>query len=154
MSCQSHQPMVRCSDVQPTHRTAGAVVVVDGRVLLEERSADALVYPGCWDTPGGHVEAGEDPEQALVREVREELSILIEECFLGAVQDDRMQERTAGRVYRHYVYVVRRFRGIPDARLHQTLEWWPVDKLLAAGTPNLNPLMVESVRRFVAAGWI
>ncbi len=85
MSCQSHQPMVRCSDVHPTHRTVGAVVVVDGRVLLEERSAEALVYPGCWDTPGGHVEAGEDPEQALVREVREELSILIEECFLGAV---------------------------------------------------------------------
>ncbi len=146
----------------PTHLTAGAVLAVGGKILLEERGPDASVYSGCWDTPGGHVEIGEDPEQALVREMREELGISIEECFLGAVQDDSVRERTAGRVYRHYVYVVDRFRGVPEARLHQTLEWWPLERLLGAGTRNVrlaravpvNPLVVDVVRRFSAAGWI
>lgn len=49
---------------------ARAVVVRDGAVLLvQERAA------GYWFFPGGHVEAGETPEDAAVRELREELDV-------------------------------------------------------------------------------
>ena len=137
-----------------THRTASAVLARNGRILLEERSPDASVYAGYWDTPGGHVEALEDPGHALVREMREELAIEIEKCFLGSVQDDFAQDRTAGRIYRHYVYLVECFRGTPKPRLHQTLRWWTVNRLLAGDLPNVNPLTVDVVRRFAAAGWI
>ena len=135
-----------------THRTAAGVLVVDGRVLLEKRRADAPVYAGCWDIPGGHLQPGEAPAQALCREMREEIGIAIDECFLGTVQEDRERQRTSGRVYRHYVYVVSRFRGIPGAREHQRLQWWPLDMALETG--SLNPLAAEALRRFVAAGWI
>lgn len=47
----------------------------DGRVLLCHRSPDRRWYPDVWDLPGGHVESGEEPEQALARELREELDI-------------------------------------------------------------------------------
>jgi 8-oxo-dGTP diphosphatase len=47
------------------------------RVLLCHRSADRRWYPDVWDLPGGHVEAGESPGIALVRELREELGISI-----------------------------------------------------------------------------
>lgn len=47
----------------------------DGRLLLGKRSIRRKAYPGVWDLPGGHVEVGETTEQALVRELREELGV-------------------------------------------------------------------------------
>lgn len=46
-------------------------------MLLCHRRAERALYPDVWDFPGGHVEAGEDTESALVRELREELGIEI-----------------------------------------------------------------------------
>lgn len=47
------------------------------RLLLGHRSAGRAAYPGVWDLPGGHVELGESPLDALVRELGEELGVLI-----------------------------------------------------------------------------
>jgi isopentenyldiphosphate isomerase len=49
-----------------------------GRLYLQKRSALKDTYPGCWDTSvGGHLAPGESPEQALAREAREELSLVV-----------------------------------------------------------------------------
>ena len=57
-----------------------AAFLRDGnRVLLCHRSAGRRWYPDVWDLPGGHVEHGEIPSAALVRELREELGIAIAE---------------------------------------------------------------------------
>lgn len=61
----------------PTLRTilvAAAVVIEAGRVLLTQRKAGAHLE-GKWEFPGGKVEAGEDPREALRRELLEELGI-------------------------------------------------------------------------------
>ncbi len=50
-------------------------LVRGGRVLMVHRSPQRRWYPDVWDLPGGHVEIGEDPRAALVRELREELGI-------------------------------------------------------------------------------
>ena len=49
------------------------------RVLLCHRSAGRRWFPNVWDLPGGHVEHGETPGSALVRELKEELGITIAE---------------------------------------------------------------------------
>lgn len=60
-------------------QVVAALVVRDGRVLLCHRSPGRRWYPGVWDLAGGHVEAGESPACALVRELREELGVSITE---------------------------------------------------------------------------
>jgi 8-oxo-dGTP diphosphatase len=57
------------------HRVGAGILIRRGRVLLCHRSADRSWYPDVWDFPGGHIEAGETPQRALVRELREELGI-------------------------------------------------------------------------------
>lgn len=60
-------------------RIVAALVIRAGRVLLCHRTADRRWYPDVWDLAGGHVEAGETPARALVRELREELGVIITE---------------------------------------------------------------------------
>ncbi len=52
-----------------------AVIGQNGRYLVTKRSPHAKNEPGKWEFPGGKVEAGESPEVALIREIREELGI-------------------------------------------------------------------------------
>ncbi len=64
--------------------TAAALVDIDGRVLLAERPAGKPMA-GLWEFPGGKVSAGETPETALARELREELGIRVcPACFTPA----------------------------------------------------------------------
>jgi len=51
---------------------ACVVVRPDGRVFAQRRSPSRKTFPGCWDLVGGHVEVGEEPRDALVRELLEE----------------------------------------------------------------------------------
>lgn len=62
---------------------AAAVVIADGRVLLTRR-AEGQHLAGLWEFPGGKLEAGESPEQAVVRECREECGI---EVSVGRILD-------------------------------------------------------------------
>jgi mutator protein MutT len=65
---------------EETHDVVAALLVRDERVLLCHRSAAREWYPDVWDLPGGHVESGETPLEALARELEEELGIAVDEC--------------------------------------------------------------------------
>ena len=62
--------------------SAVALIDVDGSVLLAQRPAGKSMA-GLWEFPGGKVEAGETPEAALIRELKEELDIDIRESCLA-----------------------------------------------------------------------
>jgi len=69
------------SDVPIVLVAAVALFDVDGRVLIAQRP-EGKSMAGLWEFPGGKVEAGERPEQALIRELREEIAVdTVESCL-------------------------------------------------------------------------
>ncbi|HEY7726323.1 MAG TPA: (deoxy)nucleoside triphosphate pyrophosphohydrolase [Anaeromyxobacteraceae bacterium] len=58
-------------------RVVGAMIERDGRYLITQRSPKATL-PLLWEFPGGKVEAGESDEEALARELHEEMGIAVE----------------------------------------------------------------------------
>jgi 8-oxo-dGTP diphosphatase len=96
------------------------IVVRDGHVLLCHRRADRTWYPAVWDFPGGHVETGETPTGALVRELREELEIVIEEPA------DPEHFRLVSEEFDMKLWVVTRWDGSPrnvSPAEHDDLAW-------------------------------
>ena len=55
----------------------GAAIIKDNKVLAMQRS-EQMTLPGMWEFPGGKIEANETEEQALIREIKEELNITVE----------------------------------------------------------------------------
>jgi 8-oxo-dGTP diphosphatase len=99
---------------------ACALVDADGRVLLTERPAGKPMA-GLWEFPGGKVEAGERPEDTLIRELREELDIVVSEPCLAP-----LTFASHGYANFHLVmplYVCRRWEGTVIAKEGQRLAW-------------------------------
>lgn len=74
-----------------------AAVIVDGDRVLACRRAPGKDAAGRWEFPGGKVEAGETPEEALVREIREELGVPVR---VGALLDRTVTGRVDLACYR------------------------------------------------------
>ena len=107
--------------------TVSAIVVRDGRVLLTRRGIEP--QKGMWDTPGGFVEAGEDPEAALRRELREETGLEIEVDGLLAIIPDRYGD---GPATLNVFYVARALGGPGEARSDVTeIGWFAPDEVPA-----------------------
>jgi mutator protein MutT len=101
-----------------------------GRLLLGKRSARRTAYPGVWDLPGGHVEAGETVEQALVRELREELGVTPIQWREWAVLRATAMGDESARLLRVHVFLVTRWDGEPHNLLpdeHDEVAWFTVD---------------------------
>jgi A/G-specific adenine glycosylase len=70
----------------PTHRVAVGVVEADGKMLITRRPSSGLLG-GLWEFPGGKIQDGERPEEAVAREIREEVGLEVEVTeFVGRVR--------------------------------------------------------------------
>jgi 8-oxo-dGTP pyrophosphatase MutT (NUDIX family) len=90
-------------DLVPGNAVVGLIVVDDRRYLMQLRSQKSgIFYPGHWGFFGGAVDDGEDADQALLRELREELGIEVSDTryFTEFSFDFRFCGR--GRVWRRY----------------------------------------------------
>lgn len=99
---------------------ACALVDADGRVLLSQRPAHKTMA-GLWEFPGGKIEAGETPEEALVRELHEELGIETKTACLAPLTFASHSYETFDLLMP--LYICRRFWGLPQPREGQRLKW-------------------------------
>lgn len=127
---------------------AAAVILEAGRVLLTQRKAGAHLE-GKWEFPGGKVEAGEDPREALKRELREELGI---ESVVGEILDvafHRYEE--AERAVVLMFFLASRAAGSPEPSALDVaaFEWAGAEKLDPGHFPPADLAVLEKVRRMV-----
>lgn len=122
---------------------ACALVDPDGRVLLAQRP-EGKSMAGLWEFPGGKVEAGERPEQTLIRELAEELGVAVEEPCLAPLT-------FASHAYDGFhllmpLYVCRRWNGTVTGREGQALRWVRPDRLRDFPMPPADePLIAHLV---------
>ena len=118
---------------------ACALVDADGRVLLTERPAGKPMA-GLWEFPGGKIETGERPEETLIRELKEELGIVVREPCLAPLT-------FASHAYEDFhllmpLYVCRRWEGIVAAQEGQQLAWVRANRLREYKMPPADEPLV------------
>jgi 8-oxo-dGTP diphosphatase len=119
---------------------ACALVDTDGRVLLAQRPAGKPMA-GLWEFPGGKVETGERPEQTLIRELKEELGIVLNEACLAP-----LTFTSHGYPNFHLLmplYVCRRWEGTAVALEGQQLAWVRVNRLRDYPMPPADEPLVS-----------
>ena len=125
------------------HRVVAGLLVDADKVFLCHRSASRHWYPSIWDLPGGHVEENEGPSVALVRELHEELGIVIPQPtdppFAHLQQKD----------FDCRIWVVREWIGIPHIASdeHDDMGWWPPEATedLSLAVESYRPLLQRAV---------
>jgi 8-oxo-dGTP diphosphatase len=102
-----------------------AILEVDGRILIGQRRPEQS-HPGKWEFPGGKVEPGETPAQALARELEEELGI----CAAEGQEIARYEYCYPGKSAILLIFCrVTRFAGVPENRIFQDVRWEPAARL-------------------------
>ncbi len=125
----------------PVHVVAGVVCDPRGRVLLAQRLPGRHLA-GCWEFPGGKSDPGEAPVDALARELREELGIVIESARpLIRVPHDYAEKRIVLDVWR-----VQSWSGMPEPREGQRLAWAELDTLDRVPMPDADRPAITALR--------
>ena len=122
---------------------AAAVLVERGRVLLTQRKRGAHLE-GLWEFPGGKVEEGEDPRDALARELREEIGI---EADVGEIVEVTFHRYEAKSVLLLF-YLASRRAGSPEPRAIDVaaIEWGDASALDPKRFPPADVAVLAKVR--------
>ena len=109
-----------------TKSGANAILVKDGKILLLLRSDKSYWRPGIWGPPGGHVDSGETPIQAAVRETFEESGLTVKSADLKP-----LLQRTKHNFGMIYYYITDKFIGgqVTLSYEHKGFTWVDMKKI-------------------------
>jgi 8-oxo-dGTP diphosphatase len=126
--------------------SAVALIDQDGRILIAKRP-DGKSMAGLWEFPGGKVELGETPEQALVRELSEELGIKTWNSCLAPMT-------FASHAYEDFhllmpLFVCRKWEGIVIPKEEQELKWVYSSELKNYPMPPADKPLIPILRDWI-----
>ena len=114
-------------------------------ISLRKNRAD---YNDYWEYPGGKVEKGETTDQALAREIKEELDINVSSNCVApltfTVTDDGISQTIL------LLHVCRKWQGRPESLLDQRIEWVRPINLIQYKMPKPNSFLNSMLRDWVA----
>ncbi|MCP5286269.1 MAG: NUDIX domain-containing protein [Burkholderiaceae bacterium] len=136
------------SERTPVDVAVGVLIDADGRFLLTSRP-EGKVYAGHWEFPGGKLETGESVEQALRRELVEELGITIGDAQPWKVE---IVDYPHARVRLHFCKV-RQWQGAFEMREQQQMAWQQLPVQVGPVLPGTVPVLdwLAAERGFVGA---
>ncbi len=119
---------------------ADAVIIENGKVLLVQQRKQSAY--GLWGLPGGHIEPGETPEAATLREVQEEVGLPLQQCVpLGVFSEEVHQDIIE---FHTYTGTISGTVIIPEDEL-LAYGWFDVDKLSEMSTRLRNTTILKQV---------
>lgn len=122
----------------------GAAIVEGGRCLVARRGP-GMALAGYWEFPGGKVEAGESPEVALVREIREEMGIGVKVgAWLG-----RGEAAVGSRRIVLDVYLATRIDGEPRLNEHSEMRWLEAGEIEGLDWAEADRPILAGLRRIL-----
>lgn len=130
------------------HRAVYAFIIDDdGNVLLQKRSSNKKLWPNMWDvTVGGHVDSGEFGRQALVREVKEELGVEINDNDIKYLVGSTSINQKGDIINKHYneCYLITKKVDISKINLQKEevseVKYFSKEELLERISNNYNGL--------------
>lgn len=124
----------------------GVIVNADQQVLVAKRQKKQHLA-GCWEFSGGKIDAGESANDALERELREELGISVSEAeFLFPIEFDYPEKRVCLHIFR-----VDSFTGKPEGREGQEIAWRTHAELAQLTLPPANTPILEYLKESLLA---
>jgi len=129
-------------NMKKTINVAAAVIYVNGLFLLSKR-LDHQHQGGKWEFPGGKIEDGESTEQALVRELKEELSIeVMEQSHFMSLSFEYPEKH----VNLHF-QLVTNFSGKEQGVEGQKVQWFSKEELITLTFPDANVPVVNKIKQ-------
>lgn len=116
------------------------IIRKDQEVLLGLRPENKSL-PGYWEFPGGKIEFGESPEQALQRELQEELDI---EATIGDLKFAASHSYGEVGVMLLF-YEVSFWKGHPKPVHHESIRWVPANELKSVELPEANKQVIDRI---------
>ncbi len=129
--------------------SAAVLIDPDQNILVSERPLTKS-WAGYWEFPGGKIELDETPEQALIRELREELGITVKPQHLTPLTFVSFDYAKFHLLMP--LYAVRQWQGVVNSKEAQALQWVSLEKLKKIQLLPADLPVIPVVERYLAGG--